>query len=137
MGAIDVRPQVVDISAYACDTLSFTVNVSDGFADGKEWHGEIRAVRGQAVADAEFTITPQTGGAVVSLSAAQTRALAEAGVVVQSAPPSRYGATPQAAAVVRYTGEWDVQISQGGADPVTTLAQGSITIDMDVTDPTP
>jgi hypothetical protein len=37
------------------------------------------------------------------------------------------------ASIQRYSGVWDVQVSgSGGADPVNTLAQGSLTIDMDV-----
>jgi hypothetical protein len=122
-------PDQVDLELYAGDTFTRRIVVHDpALTEGCTWVGEIRRPRDSATVDEVFTIVPDVdGGATMSLTAEQTRALAEIGVV--------RAAGKRAARVVRYSGEWDVQVSKTGY--VRTLVQGVLTVDLDVTRDTP
>ena len=121
---IDTRPEVVDIRHYAGDTLSIRVNAPSEFVAGREWSAQVRSDREVSQVDAVFDVAVDATGAVLTLTAEQTRTLASGGALVRMTRAS----------VMRYTGEWDVQVSgPGGTDPVTSLAQGRLTIDLDVT----
>ena len=114
MGAIDTRPQIVDIDHYAGDTLTLHVKVPDSVIAGRVWSAQIRSRRDSTKVDATFVIIPVAGvGADVVLSTAESRRLTSRGM---------------------YNGFWDVQLSlANGADPVTTLAHGEIRLHPDVT----
>jgi hypothetical protein len=123
MASIDTRPKVVDIAHYAGDTLTIRVNVSDVVVAGREWSAQVRALR-DGTLDAEFLIQTDELGAWLTLPEAETRRLANGGELVRATRGR----------VLRYTGDWDVQVAPvGGGDPVTTFAQGKLTIDLDVT----
>lgn len=126
MSTIDTRPEVVDVFAYAGDTLTINVTVPAGYADGLEWSAQVRSDRNSSVVDAQFSIvaagTPDQW--TLTLSAEDSRALGLKGTEV-----TEYRKT-----IRRYVGAWDVQIAgPGGTDPVRTLAQGDLTLDLDVT----
>ena len=134
MGTIDTRPQTVDISHYAGDTLTIQVLVSDGLAEGKVWKAQVKRDRESGIVDAEFAVIPIPGGADLVLSAEDSRALTQiAGALMAGRSLRGVSAQFSAPVVEKYSGVWDVEISDDGADPVITLAQGSLTIDMDVT----
>ena len=130
MTTIDTTPQWVDIKHLVGDTLTIEVTAPASITDGKVWEAQIRSTRDAAVVDASFTITPPAvsgGPAYLELSAATTRALASLGTFLREMKGTR------AVSIQRYTGEFDVQLSVAGSDPVTTLVQGSLTLDLDVT----
>ena len=108
MSSIDLRPQTVDVAAYAGDTISFQVNVSDPtLIEGAAWSAQVRAKRASEEVAAAFVVTPNGSSATLTLDATTTGTL---------------GA---------FKGAWDVQVDQGGV--VTTLVQGAFTLDQDVT----
>lgn len=130
MAVIDTRPDTVDIIHYAGDTLTIRVEAPASLTDGMTWLAQIKATRDSPTVDAVFNITPpqSSGGpAYLELPAAKTSELAGTGQVL------REMVAGQLAAIQRYSGEWDVQVSDNGADPVKTLAQGTLTIELDVT----
>lgn len=132
--AIDVRPKVVDIAAYAGNTLTIRVTVPAGVADGFIWEAHIRADRSSTgPPDATFDITQPTvpgDPGFLTLKAADSSRLAGTGVVVR-----RRDAKAGTTKVVQvYSGQWDCQARHPtDPDPVHTFAQGSITLDLDVT----
>lgn len=130
--SIDTRPDSVDIIHYAGDTLTIQITAPGSITDGKTWLAQVKASRDSDVVDAEFVITPpQTSGgpALLVLETEETARLIGNAAVVRV----RDGAT--ARTVRRYVGEWDCQVSVNGDDPVTTLVQGTLTIEQDVTRP--
>lgn len=145
MAVLDTRPDVVDLSHYGGDTLTITITAPSYLVSGMEWTAQIRGAREAVGVDAEFDITPPTvtdGPAFLVLTAAECRRLIDAGgvlVQVQQQRTVRLGPTTNALAAVprilqRYSGVWDCQIAPfTGGDPVRTLVQGAITIDLDVT----
>lgn len=130
MTDIDLRPKVMNLLAYAGDTVAFTVTIPWANAAGKDWKAQVRRTRDQAEPDAEFIITPPAGDgdpAYVLLAAIDTKRLAG------QAPAVRAMSAAGSLAEMRvYSGVYDVQISDGGSDPVNTLVQGSLTIELDV-----
>jgi hypothetical protein len=134
---IDTRPDSVDVFHYAGDTLTLKIEVDDDLADGMEWTAQVRASRDASAPDAEFEIDLIEDGASLTLTAATTTELATVSGILLSGPTLRT-ANPVAFAagatqMLRYSGVWDVQIAApGGGDPVISLAQGVLTIDMDV-----
>lgn len=130
MAVIDTRPDTVDIIHYAGDTLTIRVEAPASLTDGMTWLAQIKSNREDQQVDAVFEITPpQTPGgpAFLVLPAAVTDGLGNTGQV------TREMVAGTLASIQRYTGQWDVQVSDNGLDPVKTLAQGSITIELDVT----
>lgn len=130
MAVIDTRPDQVDIIHYAGDTLTIRVEAPASLTDGMTWLAQVKASRDSATVDAVFEITPpQTPGgpAELVLPAAVTAALGGTGQVLREMVAGTL------AAIQRYQGEWDVQVSDNGLDPVKTLAQGTLTIELDVT----
>jgi hypothetical protein len=126
---IDTRPDTVNLSGYAGDTMVIRVLVEGDFVKSMDWLAQVKQSRQQGDASAEFTVVPFDGGATLTLSAAETARLAGVGAVVQQdGNPQPYDERT----VRRFTGEWDVQVSSGGSDPVVTLVQGALTIDLDV-----
>ena len=113
---LDSTPGRVDLVGYAGDTLTVTITAPDTLVAGKVWAAQVRATRDPgAPVDATFTITPPAvadGPAYVVLAADDTALLAATG---------------------EYAGQWDCQVSN--AVETRTLAQGSITIKVDVTQP--
>lgn len=139
MSIIDTRPQIVDIYHYAGDTLTIQVVVSDGMSTGMTWRAQVRTSRDITSPDASFTISPTADGAVLTMPASETTRLAQEGGVLLTGLELRNAVAitptalpPGTVTMLRYSGEWDVQISAPGGDPVTTLAQGKFTLDMDV-----
>lgn len=132
MADVDTRPEVVNITHYAGDTLTISVTAPASVVEGQVWSAQVRPSRDPtAPLDATFTITPPTvadGPAFLVLSSVDCARLAGTGVVVQR---TWKGTTY---AVQTYTGEWDCQVAApGGPDPVRTLVQGTLTIEADVT----
>lgn len=131
MATIDTRPQVVDIIHYAGDTLTIEVTAPDALVSGKTWNAQVRSTRDSAVIAATFQVTPSTGPGVptyLTLDSATCASLAGTqGLMARSMEAGVLNA------VMRFTGVWDVQISDAGSDPVRTLAQGTLTIELDVT----
>jgi hypothetical protein len=119
MATLNSSPDLVDLVGYAGDTLTVTVTAPTSFIAGRVWAAQIRATAGASGVDATFIITPPTvtdGPATLVLPAAETARLFSSGV----------GKV--------YAGVWDCQLAPaGGGDPVTTLAQGRLTIGGDVT----
>jgi hypothetical protein len=107
MASLDLRPEVVDITGYAGDTMSLRITVSDpAVIAGGTWLAQVRAKRPDTDALATFDVTPETGGAVIQMSAADTAALGN------------------------FKGAWDVQVAQNGT--VRTLIQGAFVLELDV-----
>lgn len=119
MPDLDSRPQVINIDHYAGDTLTLHVKIDPVVVAGRDWKAQVRARQDSQRVDAEFVILPSTLDPNV------------VNVVLRSAD------CQQLARRGKYTGFWDVQLSDGGADPVTTLAYGKLTIFPDVTRTTP
>lgn len=119
MATLDTRPQVVDITHYAGDTLPLRINTSDDFSTAV-WSGEVRLDHADATPDATFSFTPDTGGALAILSDTDTAALNALGLDV----------TENGQTFKRYTGIYDIQVDDG---MVRTLVRGKLTIDEDVT----
>lgn len=130
MASLDTRPDVVDITHYGGDTLTVRVMAPWSLVLGKEWLAQIKANRTTDVVDAEFAVTiPAADGdpAFLVLSAAECNRL------MSGATTRRVVRAGVALMMAQYTGVWDCQISMpGGLDPVTTLAQGALTIEIDV-----
>lgn len=116
MPDLDSRPQVINIDHYAGDTLTLHVTIDPTVVAGRDWKAQVRDRQESQRVDAEFLVIPSATGADVVLRSADCQQLARRG---------------------KYTGFWDVQLSFGGADPVTTLAYGKMTIFPDVTRTTP
>ena len=133
---LDTRPQTVDILHYAGDTLSITITAPSGVVASMVWKGQIRSSRDAVGVDAEFVITPNSSGATVVLPSSVCAELASTGVTLrgsalQRADPQPW--SPRITGLQRYSGVYDVQVGgTAGAEPVRTLVQGVITIDMDV-----
>jgi hypothetical protein len=120
MVALRAVPDVVDITAYAGDTLTIEIVDATGYSDGLDWNAQIRADRTSSTIDATFTVTPPVSPglpAFLVLSAAVSRTLI--------------------GSLTEYKGVWDCQVSDAGNDPVTTLVQGTFTLMTDVTRVTP
>lgn len=133
MAAIDTRPQVVDITHYGGDTLTIKVTAPESLTTGMVWNAQVRTSRtGTTTADATFTITPPNPptdpAAYLVLKAADCRRLIGTGAVVQK----RMGA--EVRAIQTYKGSWDCEIKHPtNPDPVTTLVQGQLNLELDVT----
>jgi hypothetical protein len=128
---ISTIPDEVDIIHLAGDTLTISITAPSAVVDGKQWDGQVRSARDASTVDATFTITPPAvadGPAFAVLSAADSRALGDLGTYVE-VPTGLNGLR----SLIRYIGVWDVQVSDAGGDPVTTLAHGLLTIEQDVT----
>lgn len=131
MASVSTVPTVVDIVTYAGDTFDLEVRAAAEVTDGKQWSAEIRADRASAPVDATFVITEPTepgGSAYLRLTAADSARLARGAPVVQKRMPD--GSTR---AVQQYSGVYDCEVSLAGSDPVRTLVQGTIKIELDVT----
>lgn len=129
MASLDTRPDTVDITHYAGDTLTIKVTAPDALVAGRGWTAQIRADRAATTVDASFTITPPTvadGPAYLVLPAAESARLAGTGT------RKRVVRSGVAVLVATYSGVWDCQVADPLGDPVTTLVQGSITIEADV-----
>ena len=119
-------PMVVDVHHYGGDTLNILVVVPAAVIAGRDWDAEVRANREAETVDATFDVIVgntadewylQLPGSVVS------ELLATKAVVV------RVDGKP----TTRYVGVYDAQVSANGSDPIQTLVQGTLTIDLDVT----
>lgn len=135
MTDIDTRPDTVNLYGYAGDTLSFRIIVAGNLSKGQQWLAQIRQDRTQGQETAVFDVEEVSDGAVLTLTAEETARLAGTGALlvdqqVADANPQAY--TDGARRMMRFSGQWDVQISNSGSDPVITLVQGSITLDLDV-----
>lgn len=136
MATLSTIPGTADIEHYAGDTLTIKVTAPDSLVTGREWLAQVKASRDATTPDSTFVITPpaQAGDpAYLVLPAAETARLAGTlGVPATVRRQSGFN-TIEVRSVLNYKGVWDVQISgANGTDPVTTLAQGSITITLDV-----
>lgn len=134
--AIDLRPKIVDIAAYAGNTVTLSVTVPAGVADNFIWEAHVRGSReATGVPDAVWEITEPVapgGPAYLTLSSADTSRLAGLGVAARR----RDAKTGTTTVVQTYSGQWDCQARHPiDVDPVYTFVQGSLTIDLDVTRP--
>ena len=138
MSTIDTRPQGIAIQGYAGDTLTLTI-VTDTDYSAYTWTGQVKTDHDDILADAVFTFGAQTPvntkfHTPAILDAAATRALADL-VPTDDLPPVHVkpgGDVTTTVSTQVYTGLWDIQVESAGGD-VTTLVQGTITIDADVT----
>lgn len=119
-------PMVVDVHHYSGDTLSLLVEIPAAVVAGRDWDAQVRSSRDALTPDADFVIIP--GGTadqwILQLPGATVTELVDTkGVVVRV----------DGKQVTRYVGVYDAQISVGGLDPIQTVVQGTLTIDLDVT----
>ena len=128
-------PDTVDLEGIAGDTLSRTILITaPGFIAGRVWSAQVRSTIDASIIDATFDITEPvtddgTSPAVLTLTAAATRALVDGGVIVR-----RVGASGRTVTQGVYTGVWDCQLAPaGGGDPTTTIVRGTVMIVGDVT----
>lgn len=131
MATLDTRPELVDVTGYAGDTLTITIQAPAAVTDGKTWLAQIKSSRSSDIIDAEWEITPPaaSGGiAVLVLDAATTAALVSG---TGSLATRRTTSAGTFAAGTQYKGEWDCEVSD--ANSTRTLVQGTLTIDQDVT----
>lgn len=127
MTQIDARPRVLDIAGLAGDDLILSIDLTPApeLQDG-EWAGHVRRGKSStSTLDADFTVdtTSVDPVAVVSLTGAQTRALADI-----SLDPDT---TSMLCKAGQYTGWYDIQVVHSGV--TRTLARGKLFIDGDVT----
>jgi hypothetical protein len=131
MADINTIPKVVNITHYGGDTLTLQVLAPAELVAGLDWNAQVRPSRESDVIDGTFDITPPAvpnGPAYVVLQSEVTSALVGAAAVV------RVRAQDGSLRMIKqYAGVWDLQVSAAGDDPVTTLVQGSLTIQVDVT----
>jgi hypothetical protein len=118
-------PDAVDIHHYGGDTLPVLITCPASYVAGRDWNAQVRSTRDAVAVDATFVVTP--GGVdetyLTLPGAIVAELLATKGVQVRV----------DGKLVLRYTGVWDVQVSDGGLDPISTLAHGVLLIDQDVT----
>lgn len=130
MASLDTTPDNVDITHYAGDTLTIKITAPFSMVNGKDWLAQVRSSKSSAQVDSTFIVTkPVVDGdsAFLVLPAAETTRL------VANAQTRRVVRDGVALLMAQYKGVWDCQISgTGGTDPVTTLAQGALTIELDV-----
>lgn len=134
MTTVSTVPMIVDIKAYGGDTLTITVTADASVTAGMHWDAEIRSTRDDETFDATFSIKePVVAGdpATLTLSAVDSSRLVNTAPIVERRAPD--GALRS---IQQYVGVWDCQVSNNHLDPVRTLVQGSITIELDVTRPT-
>jgi hypothetical protein len=112
MPDFDTRPTEVNIEHYAGDTLSIWVGVATEVVAGRQWNAQVRSSRTSQKIEATMLVAPEALGAWLTLAAADCKRLAQRGI---------------------WSGFWDVQLSDAGSDPVTTLATGDLKIHPDVT----
>lgn len=113
MASIDSRPEVINIDHYSGDTLTLNVKIASEVVGTREWSAQVRRKTESRRVDASFVVVPNAEGVSLVLENEQCQRL------------TRHG---------KYTGYWDVQLAEaGGADPVTTLAHGKLTVHPDVT----
>ena len=132
MVTLSTIPDVVDVAHYGGDTLNIIVNAPSTVTDGMDWAAQVRPTRDGDIVDAEFTITPPpTGGgtAYLQLSSVDVSRLIGTAPIIRKRLPT--GLIVEAK---RYSGEWDCEVHHPtNPDPVRTLVQGKLTIEIDVT----
>ncbi len=132
---INTQPMVRNLYLYGGDTFSMKVTVPAGAFDGFAWTGQVRSSRDPSTGtlDAEFQIDPPAAPGDPcwpTLLAVDTRRLALLGK-----PVKRKVGLAQRIFLV-YTGDYDIQIKHPDEpDPVVTIVQGIVSIDIDVTEP--
>jgi hypothetical protein len=135
MADLDTVPMRKDVAAYAGDTLTLKVVAPATLVGGMTWAAQVRSAPGAPDIDATFSIIEPTvanGPAYLTLSSAQT-----SGLFARRATSVRKMVDGRAVETVAYTGVWDCQVSDNGADPVRTLVRGMLTLELDVTRVTP
>ena len=135
MAIISTVPELIDFEHYGGDTLTITVTAPSALVDALDWAAEIRRTRDAVTVDAVFTITPPSvadGPAYLVLPSDEVERLATLGPPVLRRVPTSRGVRD---VVQLYAGVFDCQVSAAGADPVTTLFQGTLTLFADVTRP--
>jgi hypothetical protein len=129
MGSLSTVPDTVNLSGYAGDDLVIRISVDDSsFTEACTWSGEIRKSRAEGV-DTTWNIVPDSsgGGATATLTGDQTRALCASVPLLAT----RAGAPPPPA--VKYSGVFDIQVVRDSDGFTRTLFQGTLTIELDVT----
>lgn len=134
-------PEVVNLTYYGGDTLTLDFYIPPAFVPSPpQWAAQVRSPREAIAILATFNITYNavTSHAVLVLPAAVTKRLVDengtlyTGSAVAKIWPELYAAG--VTSMRRFSGDWDFQLSAvGGVDPVTTLAQGRLLLDGDVT----
>ena len=138
-------PEVVNLTYYGGDTLTLDFYIPATFVPpNPQWAAQVRSPREATAILATFDIVYNTGTshAVLVLPAAITKRLVDengtlyTGSAVAKIWPELYAAG--VTSMRRFSGDWDFQLSAvNGSDPVTTLAQGRLLLDGDVTRLTP
>lgn len=109
-------PDSIPLRLYGGDTRTITITAPGALVDGMEWLGQIRETRTSTEVAATFQITPPVvldGPAYATLTSSVSAGLVAGRDV--------------------FKGFYDIQISgAGGIDPVTTIIQGTVQIDADV-----
>lgn len=149
---IDVRPEVVEIKAYAGDTLSFDIMTVDIYSAGNgwNWQGQVRITHDEGdtptIADGQFEFTNEDPTfndptyfpgmqykITCVLPSNVTRDLA-AQVTSGIDPGYVKPGTDPKSSLLTFSGIFDIQVVDGSTPPnVKTLVQGTITLDADVT----
>jgi hypothetical protein len=124
-------PEIVNITHYGGDTLTIEVTPEAGLADGLDWNAQVRSSRTADPTSAVFVVTRPTAPGMpgyLVLPAAETARLCGTAPVVQVrlADGSLFS-------VAEFQGVYDCQVSNAGSDPVTTIVQGNLIIQIDVT----
>lgn len=119
-------PMVVNIDHYGGDTLPVKVVVPASYVAGRTFDAQVRRTRGAEEIDATFDVAPGDTADEWFLTLPGDVC---SGLVETYGVPVRVNGV----AMTRYTGVWDCQISNNGADPIKTLIQGTLSITLDVT----
>lgn len=115
MPNIKTVPQIVNIEHYGGDTLELAVNCAAGFVNGRLFKAQLKLARTDTDPAATFTVTPNGPDSCTLMLPAATVA-------------DLLGMN------LSWKGVWDCQVAPPAApDPVTTLAQGDVTLTLDVT----
>ena len=112
MADIEILPVETNITYLGGDTLTIHVTVDSAFVAGRQWDAQVRRSRGSRKIDATLSVIEDATGAFLTLASEDSAALVKSG---------------------DYEGFWDVQLSDNGDDPVTTLAMGTLMLMTDVT----
>jgi hypothetical protein len=119
-------PDAVDVHHYGGDTLPLLIECPASYVAGRDWNAQVRSSRDAAEVDATFVVT-------AGATADETYLTLPGAVVAELLATKGVQVRVDGKLILRYTGVWDAQVSDGGLDPISTVAQGALIIDQDVT----
>lgn len=112
MPNLETIPTEVNVEHYAGDTLTLHIKIDPLVVGGRTWSGQVRSRRTNRKIEAPFEFIPTATGVDAVLESEACQRLAARG---------------------EFIGFWDIQLSDNGDDPVTTICQGEMKILPDVT----